>query len=339
MNREPVKIALIGYGGMGKTHIDNIQTMDGVRVSDICTLNTDAQAEIEALGATYYADYAQMLRESQADVVLVCTPTHLHTQQVRQALLAGKHCICEKPLCLSAREAEALFDLARKQGVHLYVAHLLLFWEEYMALTELVRSGRYGRVLDMELHRLSERPAWSSTGWLFEREKSGLIPFDLHIHDLYFLISLFGKPRIGHVQHGGRAQAGYDEYLRVNYEYPDLTACAEASWYDAPLPFKMGFRVYFEEAVVCLNEDRLVAYERGGGERRLVWHERREALETSINVSPTSAFLHEMEHFVNCVARGVPSDVVVPEQVIWTMETLEELTARMDANGCGGADQ
>ena len=333
MNREPVKIALVGYGGMGKTHIDNIHTMGNARVTDICTLDADAQPAIEELGARYYADYAQMLRESHADAVIVCTPTHLHADQVRQALLAGKHCICEKPLCLSAREATGLFNLAQSQGVHLYVAHVMLFWEEYMALTELVRSGRYGRVLDIALHRFSERPAWSSTSWLFEREKSGLIPFDLHIHDLYFLISLFGKPDIACVQHGGNVGVGYDEYLRVSYAYPGITAGAEASWYNAPLPFTMGFRVYFERAVVCFDGDNLVAYEQGGGERRLVWHEKKDALETSINVSPTSAYLHEMEHFVDCIAHGVPSDVVHPQQVIWTIEALEELTALLDAPG------
>lgn len=329
MNKNHVKLALAGFGGMGRTHVDNIRIMEGVRVTDICTLDADAQGDIEALGARYYADYGRMLRESSADAVIVCTPTHLHTAQVRQALLAGKHCICEKPLCLSVMEARELFDLAERQQVHLYVAHVILFWEEYMALTQLVRSGRYGRVLDIVLHRIGERPAWSGTRWLFQREKSGLIPFDLHIHDLYFLISLFGKPGIGHVQHGGKEDAGYDEYLRVHYTFPGVTACAEASWYNAPLPFTMGFRVYFEQAVVCFDGDNLVAYEQGGGERRLIWHERRDALETSINVSPTSAYLHEMEHFIDCVDRGVPSDVVIPEQVIWTIETLEELTALM----------
>lgn len=332
MKSKQIQAALVGYGGIGKTHIDNLRSMEHVRVSDVCTLDTEARAEIEALGARFFTDYAQMLRDSAADVVIVCTPTHMHAQQVRQALLAGKHCICEKPLCLSTQEARELFALAERQGVYLYVAHVLLFWEEYMVLSQLVQSSRYGRMLDIEMHRLSERPGWSTTNWLFEKDKSGLLPFDLHIHDLYFLISLFGKPRIGHVQHGSRAGVDYDEYLRVCYEYPGLTAAVEASWYNAPLPFTMGFRAYFEQAVVCLERGHLVAYEHGGGERGLVWHESKDPLETSINVSPTSAFLHEMEHFMQCIIHDMPSDIVTPQHVLFTLQVLEDLEAKMQAS-------
>ena len=320
-----MKVAIIGTGGIGKTHLENLRAIPEAEIVSICDVGPAGEAIAKGLGASFDIDYQAMLAATPAEVVLICTPTFLHRQQVRAVLEAGKHCICEKPLCLNAQEAKELFALAEVQGVQLLVAHVLHFWEEYALLSRMVKEKPFGEVLDVSFARLTARPAWASTGWLFDKEKSGLLPFDLHIHDLYYLIGLFGKPRIGYVQSGGRSGEKYHEYLRVCYEYPGITAAMEASWYNAPIPFTQRFRVYFERAVLAFDGERVMLYEQGKPEQNLSVAPSREVIQTSVNVTPTVAFLKELEHFFDCIRQGRPSDIVPKEQVITTLEVLEEV--------------
>lgn len=82
----------------------------------------------------------------------------------------------------------------RQTGVQLYVAQVLQFTREVEQLHRIVDERLYGEPLDACFERLSQRPAWSKGNWLFDREKSGLLPFDLHVHDLDVMVSVFGKP-------------------------------------------------------------------------------------------------------------------------------------------------
>lgn len=319
-----MKIAMIGAGGIGQTHIENIRRIPGAQITDICDPSPRAKAVADELNAAWFTDDADMLESTQAQVVLVCTPTFLHADQIRRVLSSGRHCISEKPLCFTSQEARELYALAEEKGVQLLVAHVLLFWEECVALAQMVREQPYGKLLDLNMLRLSEAPAWVEGSWLFDKQKSGLLPFDLHIHDLYYLINLLGKPAIGKVQHGGRADVPYDEFLRICYDYPGTTVCIEASWYNAPIPFTAQYRAYFERALVEYDGKVIRVYEKGQPVR-VISSEAQNVIETKINVSPTNAYFNELEHFLHCIETGALSDRVVAEEVIATIETAEAI--------------
>ena len=79
--------------------------------------------------------------------------------------------------------------------MQLYVAQVLQFTREVETLHQVMEDERYGKPLDACFERLSARPGWVQGSWLFQKEKSGLLPFDLHIHDLDMMVSIFGEPR------------------------------------------------------------------------------------------------------------------------------------------------
>ena len=109
-----------------------------------------------------------------------------------------------------------MFALAEEKGVNLYVAQVLQFTREVEVLRKLVREGTYGRPLDAVFQRLSARPEWAQGGWLFDKSKSGLVPFDLHIHDLDVIVSLFGVPDQAECRPcGGPAMDSPELYLGV----------------------------------------------------------------------------------------------------------------------------
>jgi predicted dehydrogenase len=167
----------------------------------------------------------------------------------------------------------------------------------------MVKDGRFGRVLDAVFLRLSACPKWAGGGWLFDKAKSGLLPFDLHIHDLDLIISLFGKPESYEVFSGGREGIGYQEYYRFLYRYKGLNVCAEAAWYNADIPFTASWRVYFEKAVALYDGNKLIVYKNEGPPEEFDIEEKIK-IPTGINLPPTGMFYEELSLFLNRIRVG-----------------------------------
>lgn len=327
-------VAVVGVGGMGRTHLNNLQRMPDVRIDAICDPNLAVSALANEFHACYYADFDELLRRTAANIVLIFTPTFLHDGQIEAVLRSGRHCISEKPLCLSSVRAKRLFALADELKLHLYVAQVLHFNREYRLLSEIIRSGQYGRVIDALFCRLTEKPKWLTGNWLFDREKSGLIPYDLHIHELDFIIGQFGKPCRARRQTGihGTKQC---EHYRFLYDYEDFTVCAEASWYNAAIPFTQGFRVYFEHAVVILENGNVTVYESGMPEGQVLMTAQNHQDVTAINVTSPVPYYQEMKHFLQCIEENRDSDIVRMENVVAALETLEKLSEMPKTDLCG----
>lgn len=322
---DPLRIALVGTGGMGTVHYHNYQHLPGCAVTALVGVTTQSQECAAQWNLPLYPDIDSLAAAQSVDVVDVCTPTFLHKEHVLQSLSHGFHTITEKPVALHKADAEAMFALADRQGRQLYVAQVLQFTREVQVLRELVRSGTYGRPLDAHFERLSACPRWAQDGWLFDREKSGLLPFDLHIHDLDVIVSLFGRPRSFSYTASGRSGLSYKEQYRFQYAYDGLNVAAEAAWFNAGIPFTARWRVYFENAMLINEGGKLIAYPAEGEPHE--FDTREEILiPTGINLPPTGMFYRELGHFIDCVRRGAPSDLVTRQQVLTVIELLEEIS-------------
>lgn len=321
-----VNIAIIGVGGMGRTHVANLQTMKDTVITDICDKSEPARQLAGELHADFYISYEELLDKTRAQAVLICTPTFMHYEQVKAVLSHKKHCICEKPLCLHSAQAKELYTLARQNGVFLYVGQVIHFFDEYEQAEQIIREERYGRLLDAYFCRLTEQPRWTAGGWLFDPQKSGLIPYDLHIHELDFIVSLFGRPKNATIQKGqADEKQGYYNYYRFLYDYDGPTVCAEASWYTSPIPFTQSFRLYFQQAMLVYGEEGLTLYEQEKPPVHLTEREKPGCVSTMINVTPTNAYRKELGHFLSCIRKHVPSARVGETQVISVLETLEQI--------------
>jgi len=298
-----LKIAVVGAGGMGTVHISNYAHIAGCKVVAVCDTTEAGPVKAKEIGAAAYADLSEMLAREEIDIVDVCTPTYLHRQQVMAALSAGRHVICEKPAALCRSDAQAMFDLARGKGVSLFIAQVLQYAPETIVLRKLIESGEYGKVLDGEFLRLTGCPRWVKSGWLFDKDKSGLLPFDLHIHDLDLIVSLFGAPETAGWTSCGNEGAPYKEQYRFSYGYKDMNIAAEAAWYNADFPFTATWRVYFEKAVVVNDGKTVTAYSFEHGPRVFDTEEKIK-IPTGINVPPTGIFLAELSDFTGKIRQG-----------------------------------
>lgn len=319
-----IYIGIVGAGGMGTVHHSNYVHIEGCKVAAIVGNSEQDRQRAAMWGLPLYDDIASMAAHEQIDVVDICTPTFLHKKHVMESLALGKHTITEKPIALCKKDAEEMYALAKAKGVQLLVAQVLQFTKEVEVLRGLVQSGEYGKPLDAYFERLSAAPRWAQGGWLFDKEKSGLVPFDLHIHDLDIIVSLFGKPsKVAYTSCGG-ADKTYPEHYRFLYTYNELHIAAEAGWLNADIPFTARWRVYFENAMVVNDGTAVTAYQFGKAPR-VFDTEDKIKIPTGINVPPTGWYLSELSHFMQCVKHNKPSPYVSEQQVLTVLEILEHV--------------
>ncbi len=133
---EPLRAVVVGPGYIGPVHADALRR-NGVAVVGLVGSGSAAgQARAVALGIPYFADLAAALAAGPVDCVHVATPNALHAPLVRQALAAGKHVVCEKPLAMDAAEGAELLRLAEAAGV----VHAVNFNFRFYALTRQMRA-------------------------------------------------------------------------------------------------------------------------------------------------------------------------------------------------------
>ncbi|MFE6149762.1 Gfo/Idh/MocA family protein [Streptomyces sp. NPDC057889] len=198
-------VGLIGAGGIARAHLPAWIEL-GARVT---ILSTDGNAEKLAAkyaesGVTATHSLAGLLDRSS--VVDICTPTFTHRQLALDAIAAGKHVICEKPLALTASEAAEMADAAEAAGVLLFPAHVVRYFPAYAAMAESVGKGAVGTPAVLRFTRSGAYPVWAP--WFSDPALSGGILMDQMIHDLDFARMLAGEVVRVHARLRGRQEPG-----------------------------------------------------------------------------------------------------------------------------------
>ncbi len=320
-----MKILLVGLGGMGACHYKNYQHIPGGEVV-ACVGRTDSdRAAAKAWNLPIYENITEACVKEDIDLVDVCAPTYLHKALVLEAIACSKHVIVEKPIALHLDDAKAMYAAAEEQGVQLYVAQVLQFTREVETLREVVSSQRYGKPLDGCFERLTACPKWSQGGWLLDKEKSGLLPFDLHIHDLDVIVSMFGKPNsVSKTTCAGEGKA-YAEQIRLQYGYKSgLNVCGEAAWFNACIPFTARWRVYFERGMLVCDHNGVTGYAADGEVTKFDISEP-VTVDCGINLGRSGWFLRELSHLLACAEKNEPSPLVPKQRILDVLEIVEQI--------------
>src|SRR5260370_18395651 len=125
-----IKTAVIGTGFMGRVHCEGIRRLGNVDIIAVAA-NTKEEASncAKSMGVDRSTDdYKSILEDKQIDAIHVCTPNVLHYPVSKEALLAGKAVLCEKPLTMSAAEARDLVAVAKQTGLPNCVNHNLRYY-------------------------------------------------------------------------------------------------------------------------------------------------------------------------------------------------------------------
>lgn len=175
---EPLRVAVVGVGHLGRHHARLLGAMPGVTLVGVADTNAARAAEIAAAcGTTPFADWRAL---PPVDAVTVATPTESHAAVAEGLLARGAHVLVEKPLARSLEEADRLIARARQSGRLLAVGHTERFNPAVAAARPLLHAPRF-----IEAHRLGTFP---------ERSLDIDVVFDLMIHDLDLLLAIVGEP-------------------------------------------------------------------------------------------------------------------------------------------------
>ena len=219
-------VGVIGCGHWGPNHIRVFNALAGCRVTAVCDHDaTRLERVCHAVpGVRGYADTAALLADANVTAVVVATPTTTHFRVVAAALSAGKHVLCEKPLCEDPDEAENLVALARARGVILMVGHVFLFNPGLLKVKELVDTGEIGSVRYLAAVRTNLGPVRSDVN----------AAFDLASHDVAVFNWLLGaEPNEVNAMGAAFLQPGVEDVVVITLKYPGkVLASIHCSWLD-----------------------------------------------------------------------------------------------------------
>jgi predicted dehydrogenase len=146
-----IKTAILGTGFMGRVHLEAVRRVESVQAAAIAGRNEAAARKLgEAFSIPAMTDYRAVLRDPAIEAVHICTPNAQHFSMAKEALEAGKHVICEKPLTTTVAEAEELVALAARQGVRNCTCHNLRFYPMVQQMRRLREAGDLGDILVLQ---------------------------------------------------------------------------------------------------------------------------------------------------------------------------------------------
>lgn len=236
----PIVTGILSFGMSGRIfHAPFVHAHEGFKFKAVLERN-------QKNAARYYPDVVsynrieEMLNDDEVELVIVNTPSHLHYEQAKLALQAGKHVLIEKPVTAHAAQLLELFDLAKAQNKHLLVYQNRRWDSDFLSVKEIIESGRLGNLVEAHFRFDRYKPTLSSKAFkeTAETPASGLV-YDLGPHLLDQVISLFGKPLTSHkVTAAHREASEVTDFFSYQLTFPhQLTVYVTSSLLVAqPLP-------------------------------------------------------------------------------------------------------
>jgi predicted dehydrogenase len=149
---KPIKTAIFGTGFIGRVHLDAVRRLEAVDLAALADTNMDVARRLGAGFAIpkVAADYRAILNDPAIDAVHICTPNAQHYAMAKEALEAGKHVACEKPLATTVEEAQELVALAAQTGLRNCVCHNLRYYPMVQQLRRMREAGELGEILSVQ---------------------------------------------------------------------------------------------------------------------------------------------------------------------------------------------
>lgn len=198
-----IRVAIVGCGRISDLHQLGYRGRDDAQVVAVCDANKSrASQKARDWGVEkVYGDYRQVLEDKSVDAVELLTPHHLHCPMTVQACRAGKHVSVQKPMALSATEADEMIAAARQAGVTLRVYETFVYYAPALRARAMIEAGEIGELRAVRLHvntgttDTSWKVPLSAWLWRFNAKQCGGGPlvFD-HGYHLFSLAYFLGGP-------------------------------------------------------------------------------------------------------------------------------------------------
>ena len=145
--KEPVKLAIIGLGMMGKIHVEKAAKISECEIIAICDIDPSTRGLSEKLGIKSYHNHLEMLENEKLDGVIISLSNELHETMGIDCAERGLHILMEKPISTSIRAAKKLISSIKKNNIRMLVAHQRRFNSKINVTREMIRQGELGEIV------------------------------------------------------------------------------------------------------------------------------------------------------------------------------------------------
>ena len=199
-NKSRVKVGIIGSQFEADIHAESFRIMPDE--AEVVAVASPTPGNAENLAKKYgiprvFTDYKKMLTEDDIEMVTITAPNYLHAQMTIDIANAGKHVVCEKPLCVTLEEADLMIETCKQKGVLLMYAEELFFTPKYVKAKEMADQGAFGKVY---MVKQSEKHFGPHAPWFWDVSLSGGGVFmDMGCHGIAFCYWFLDRPDIKNV--------------------------------------------------------------------------------------------------------------------------------------------
>ena len=305
-----IRAALIGFGGMGHFHASCYAKQKNVELVAICDIDKKKlEQEKEAINlgesgktdlsrVAKYTSYEEMKAKEQFDMLDICLPCYLHAEYAVRAMKDGYHVLCEKPMARTLQQADRMIRVARETGRKLMIAQCLRFSPNLNKLKEFVDTGKYGRLLRLDLRRNGALP---SQKWYRDPKKSGGALLDLHLHDTDYVNYLFGMPQAVQTYGVARDTGGIDDLMTAYiFKKNGPVVNSEGSWCKGSW-FSSIIAVFQKATVEAKGFNELNIYKLDQKEPEVIKFEK--------NDNP---YFNEIAYFSECIVKNREPEQCLP---------------------------
>lgn len=236
-NQERVKVGIIGSGFEADIHAASFRIMP--EAAEVVAVASPTPGNAAKLAERYniprvFTDYRKMLKEADIEMVTITAPNALHAQMTVDIARAGKHVVCEKPLCMTLEEADLMIETCQAAGVLLMYAEELFFTPKYVKAKEMADQGAFGKVY---MVKQAEKHFGPHAPWFWDVDRSGGGVFmDMGCHGIAFCYWFLGRPKIKNVScqmgtyvHGDKTRGEDNSICIIEFEN-NAVGLVEDSW-------------------------------------------------------------------------------------------------------------
>jgi predicted dehydrogenase len=335
MGSNLIRMGIAGLG-VGRCHLESFSRNEKVKVLAIADLDQPLAQSLAQKHSVpkVYKDHSELIADPDVEAIVIALPNFLHHTASIEAMNAGKHVLCEKPMALSASAAEEMVKTARQTNRKLMIGFNGRFKEEAQFLKRAVDDGQMGHIYYAKARALRRRGTpqidFSPTGimgrghWFVEKEKAGSgALFDIGVHVLDSVLWLLGYPKTIAV-----SGATYD--LLSQQRFPK----GEFSVEDFAVGFirlKNGTTVSLESSWAGNNEDQwqLRLFGTKGGAKTSPLTIYTESHGKVIDIVPPAgtistgpSYQQEDDYFAECLAEDRPIEIGKPEEGLEITQVL-----------------
>jgi predicted dehydrogenase len=256
MKIEGIRIGTLGAGGFGLFALQQFTQIPGVELVGMAATHREAAfAMAQRFAIPDLHDVETLLARDDVNLIYIATPPFLHHPQAMQALRAGKHVICEKPLALDLKQADEMISLAQKKRL-LVIANLM---QRYNPLYELIQKLTTSKLLGEFLHGYFENyAADESLGpshWFWDASKSGGIFIEHGVHFFDMFAGWLGAGKVVSAQRTLRPGTKIEEQVNCTVRYDQGMTVNFYHGFTQPARLdRQEFRLLFERGDVTMEE-------------------------------------------------------------------------------------